>query len=156
GLPDTDVPVERLVDPVSIKYHGVHNRDAARTPMPWSSDDGAGFTRAGVEPWLPFGDLGAYNVADQRGDTPSTLHFTRDLLALRSEHHDLRAESSVDAGSHDDVWMYRRGDRTIVVLHLGPGEVSVPLPGPGRVLLDTHRTRDGESVSRVVDVEGWR
>jgi alpha-glucosidase len=156
GLPDTAVPVGRLVDPVSIMYHPVHNRDAARTPMPWADAPGAGFTDAGVEPWLPFGDLAAYNVADQRADAKSTLHFTRDLLALRREHDDLRAGEAVDAGSHDDVWMYRRGDRMLVVLHLGSERVSIPLPGSGRVLLDTHRTRDGECFARSVEIEGWR
>jgi len=158
GLPDTDVPFDRLVDPVSMRYYGVHNRDAARTPMPWSADAGAGFTTAGVEPWLPFGDLAAYNVTDQRADAGSTLQFTRDLLALRREHDDLHADSSDDAGSFDDVWMYRRGERMLVVLHLGEGRVSIPLPGPGpgRVLLDTQRTRDGDAVSQSVEVEGWR
>src|SRR3954451_22044234 len=156
GLPDTDVPVERLVDPVSVMYHPVHNRDAARTPMPWTADPGAGFTTEGVEPWLPFGVLAAYNVADQRADARSTLHFTRELLALRREHDDLRTGDFVDVGSAGNVWTYRRGDRLLVVLHLGPDRVSIPLPGPGRVLLDTHRTRDGEAASRSIEIEGWR
>jgi glycosidase len=124
--------------------------------MPWVDAPGAGFTEAGVEPWLPFGDLGAYNVADQRADTRSTLHFTRDLLALRREYDDLRAGDSVDAGSHDHVWMYRRGERMLVVLHLDAARVSIPVPGSGRVLLDTHRTREGECFARSVEVEGWR
>jgi len=156
GLPDSVIPVDRLVDPVSIMYQPVHNRDAARTPMPWSDDSGAGFTVAGVEPWLPFGDLAAYNVAAQRADTRSTLHFTRELLALRREHDDLRVGAYVDEGSHENVWTYRRGDRMLVVLHLGSERVSIPLPGSGRVLLDTHRTRDGECFVRSVEIEGWR
>jgi alpha-glucosidase len=141
---------------VSIMYHPVHNRDAARTPMPWTADPGAGFTTEGVEPWLPFGDLAAYNVADQRADARSTLHFTRELLALRREHDDLRTGDFVDVGSAGNVWTYRRGDRLLVVLHLGADRVSIPLPGPGRVLLDTHRTRDGEAASRSIEIEGWR
>ena len=36
---------------------------------------GGGFTDAGAEPWLPFGDLAAHNVADQREDPDSTLHL---------------------------------------------------------------------------------
>ena len=157
GLPDTEIPVDRLVDPVSILYHPVHNRDAARTPMPWSADTGAGFTVAGVEPWLPFGDLAAYNVADQRANPRSTLHFTRDLLALRREHADLRGGDAFDAGSHDNVWMYRRGERMLVVLHLGSEKLTIPMPSmSGRVLLDTHRTREGETCFRSIEVEGWR
>jgi alpha-glucosidase len=155
GLPDTVIPVERLVDPVSIMYQPVHNRDAARTPMPWSDEGGAGFTAAGVEPWLPFGDLAAYNVADQRADARSTLHFTRDLLALRREVASLRSGDFVDAGSSDHVWTYRRGEQTHVLLNLGPAAEAVPLPGSGVVLLDTQRTRDGEEVAESVELEGW-
>jgi alpha-glucosidase len=156
GLPDTVIPVDRLVDPVSIMYQPVHNRDAARTPMPWSDEPGAGFTAPGVEPWLPFGDLAAHNVAAQRSDERSTLHFVRTLLALRRDHEDLRAGNAVDAGSLDHVWMYRRGEQMLVVLHLDSARVAIPMPGPGRVLLDTHRTREGAGVSRSVEIEGWR
>jgi alpha-glucosidase len=156
GLPDTVIPVDRLVDPVSIMYQPVHNRDAARTPMPWTDDAGAGFTTAGVEPWLPCGDLAAYNVADQRADPRSTLHFTRALLALRREYAELRSGELIDVGSADDVWTYRRGEQLLVVLHLGSGRAAATMPGPGVVLLDTHGTREGETVSGSVEVEGWR
>ena len=124
--------------------------------MPWSDAPGAGFTAAGVEPWLPFGDLAAYNVAAQRADDRSTLHFTRDLLALRREHDDLRSGDYTDAGSSDAVWMYRRGERMLVLLHLDTERVEVPLPGSGRVLLDTHRRLDGERVEQSLAVDGWR
>ena len=79
-----------------------------------------------------------------------------EIAALRREHDDLRVGDVVDAGSYDNVWMYRRGERMLVVLHLGPELVSIPMPGPGRVLLDTHRTRDAECFSRSVEIEGWR
>jgi alpha-glucosidase len=155
GLPDSVIPVERLVDPVSIMYQPVHNRDAARTPMPWTGEAGGGFTTPGVEPWLPFGDLAAHNVADQRADEGSTLHFTRDLLALRRAHDDLRSGAFIDAGSYGQVWTYRRGELVHVVLNLGPKAESVPLPGPGRVLLDTRRAMDDEEVAHAVEVDGW-
>ncbi len=40
GMPDTDVPVERMLDPVTIALQPIHNRDAARTPMPWAPGPG--------------------------------------------------------------------------------------------------------------------
>ena len=58
-MSDTDVPPERMLDPVSVKFAPVLNRDAARTPMAWTGEPGAGFTEPGVEPWLPFGDVDA-------------------------------------------------------------------------------------------------
>ena len=58
GMPDTDIPVDRVLDPVGM-FHGPRvGRDGERTPMQWTGEPGAGFTRAGVEPWLPFGDVG--------------------------------------------------------------------------------------------------
>ena len=62
GMPDTDVPVERILDPVGV-FHGPRlGRDPERTPMHWSGEPGAGFSAPGVEPWLPYGDYAACNV----------------------------------------------------------------------------------------------
>lgn len=44
----------------------------------------AGFTAAGVRPWLPGGGSASGNVAVQRDDPGSVLRLCRDLLALRS------------------------------------------------------------------------
>ena len=56
GMPETEIPVERVLDPVG-KIHGPRiGRDGERTPMQWTDAPGAGFTARGVEPWLPFGD----------------------------------------------------------------------------------------------------
>ena len=68
GMLDTDVPKERLEDPVGRRLYPVYGRDPERTPMPWSPRPGAGFTAPNVEPWLPFGDIAACNVEDQRRD----------------------------------------------------------------------------------------
>ncbi len=58
-------------------------RDAGRTPMQWDASPSAGFTAAGVTPWLPFGD----NARSQRGrsadDPDRRCAWCRDLLALR-------------------------------------------------------------------------
>ena len=58
--------------------------------MPWRNVPGGGFTEAGVRPWLPFGDLAACNVEDQRSDPGSMLHLARDLIALRGATPDLQ------------------------------------------------------------------
>src|SRR5207245_7706177 len=60
--------IEDVCDPVGRtfwpRYKG---RDGVRRPMPWSSDPGAGFTRAA--PWLtPPSDAATRNVERQRGD----------------------------------------------------------------------------------------
>ncbi len=50
--------------------------------MPWRDVAGGGFTDPGVVPWLPFGDLAACNVEEQRADPDSMLNLARDLIAL--------------------------------------------------------------------------
>jgi alpha-glucosidase len=153
GMPDTDVPPDRMLDPVSIQYHPVLNRDAARTPMQWTGEAGAGFTPAGVEPWLPFGDLRACNVADQRTDPASTLHFTRDLIALRNELPDLRSGAYAELAAAGGLWAWRRGDQVVVALNFGDAEAT--LGGvTGTVRIATNRARDGETVDGSLTLGG--
>jgi alpha-glucosidase len=145
GLVDTPMTKDQLVDPVSSHFFPVFTRDGARTPMPWANVPGAGFTDAGVEPWLPFGDL-TQNVEDQRGDPDSFLSLCRDLVAVREVFPDLRtgAYASIDAPT--DVLAYRRGERTVVALNLGAGAAT--LDGiMGTVRIATRRARDGERVA---------
>ena len=106
--------------------------------MPWTSDGGW------HDPWLPLADT-SRNVEEQRADPTSTLHFTRDLIALRrrleSLHTGAYAELPAPAGS----WAWRRGDDVTVALNLGAEPVA--LPGvDGAITLSTNRSRDGEHV----------
>jgi alpha-glucosidase len=156
GMPDTEIPPDRIRDPVTRAFHGVVNRDAARTPMPWSSVPGGGFTRAGVEPWLPFGDLVECNVAAQRDDPNSVLRFVRDLLALRRAEPALREGDYADAGSRDTLWAFRRGARVLVALNLGPDTDELAIPGGrGRIAIATDRARDDEPLTERLALEGW-
>ncbi|MCZ7528328.1 MAG: alpha-amylase family glycosyl hydrolase [Acidimicrobiia bacterium] len=145
GLPDTDVPRERLRDPVSIALYPVFGRDPARTPMPWRPGPGAGFTDPGVEPWLPLGDRAAGTVEDQRDDPSSTLHLCRDLIRLRAEVPDLRREDYEPLPSPTGVWAYRRGPRVIVAANLGDEPAAVDGVS-GTVRIATRRDRDGTRV----------
>jgi alpha-glucosidase len=144
------VPLDRLLDPVTIELQPVLNRDAARTPMPWDPSDGAGFTELGVEPWLPFGDL-AWNVADQRDDPTSTLHFVRDVLALRRELDDLRGGAYATHTASGGLWAWRRGDGVVVAINLGDEAATVDNVS-GAIAIGTDRSRDGEKVDGSVRV----
>jgi alpha-glucosidase len=145
GMPDTDIPPERLLDPVSINLQGVLNRDAARTPMHWDDTDGAGFTTAEAEPWLPFGDVSSYNVAAQRDDPSSTLHFVRDLLTLRHELPDLRAGAYSPHAAPAGAWAWRRGDHVLAAFNAGPETATID-GVQGAIAIGTDRARDGEAV----------
>lgn len=91
GLPQADVPYDRLLDPEAIaNWPLTQGRDGARTPMPWTTTPPfAGFST--VEPWLPVDARHIVQaVAAQAADMDSTLAFTRQMIALRTAHAALR------------------------------------------------------------------
>ncbi len=94
GLPQAEVPFERLVDPEAIaNWPETLGRDGARTPMPWRADaPHAGFSTA--EPWLPVDPRHPPLAVDrQEQDDSSLLNLTRRLIALR------RAEPALRLGT---------------------------------------------------------
>jgi alpha-glucosidase len=127
ALADGDVPADRLQDPVP------ENRDGCRTPMPWTAEPAP-------DMWLPLTDT-SRNVEDQRADRGSTLHFVRDLIALRRGRDDLLDGGYATLPAPDGAWAWRRGDGTAVALNLSDTPVSVDLAGT--VLIGTDRARDG-------------
>ena len=118
GMVDTPLELEQLKDPVGIRFYPYDGRDPVRTPMQWANVPGAGFTDAGVEPWLPFGDLSC-NVADQRDDPESFLSLCRDVIAVRDAFPDLQTGGFESIDAPDGVLAYRRGERTLIALAIG-------------------------------------
>ncbi len=155
GLPDTDVPRDRLLDPVGIRFHPFAGRDPSRGPMPWSAAPGHGFSSdPAVEPWLPHGDAAAGNVADQRGDPDSMLALCRDLIGLRAAVPDLRVGAYETLPAGDGLWSWRRGDRIVVALNLA--DAGARLDGvTGIIRIGTRRVRDGERVDGVLTLGPW-
>jgi len=91
GLPQVDVPFDRLQDPEAIaNWPETLSRDGARTPMPWrSADENLGFSP--TDPWLPVGETHRVLAVDQQTDRRgSMLSFTRECLRLRSTNPALR------------------------------------------------------------------
>jgi alpha-glucosidase len=83
GLPDADVAKDQLRDPVSRLLPGLGlGRDPERSPMPWDTTVGYGFSLA--KPWLPFVRGAAeYSVAVQERQPDSTWQLYRHLIHLR-------------------------------------------------------------------------
>jgi alpha-glucosidase len=155
GMAEVALTREDLLDPVGIRgWPEEPGRDPCRTPMRWTSDPGAGFTGEGVRSWLPIGDAGAANVADQRSDPGSILHLVRDLIALRRDTPDLRSGPAADAEAPEGVWAWRRGSGTLVALNLSDVATETPVPS-GTILIGTDRRRDGEAVAEALRLEPW-
>ena len=155
GLPDGDVPPDRVVD--------VAGRDPERCPMPWrppsQAGAGAGFTEG--DPWLPvLAGAETLNAQTQDTDPRSTLWLTRRLLGLRRDFAELTAGDyrSVDAGA--DVFAFVRTTsegRLLVVLNFAtlPGTLTLQdLAGgeAGQLLLSTDATRGIGEVAGTLEI----
>lgn len=84
GLPQADVPFDRLRDPEAIaNWPHTLGRDGARTPMVWDNEMRyAGFSAN--EPWMPIPDSHlALAVSRQREHGDSTLAVFRRLIGMR-------------------------------------------------------------------------
>src|SRR5439155_289065 len=79
-------------------------RDPVRTPFPWASGTGRGFTTG--TPWLRFGE----NLPSegQRDDSGSMLSLYRGLLALRRAHAALALGGIEEVAAHGTVLTYTR------------------------------------------------
>ncbi len=101
-------------------------RDRCRTPLQWANAPNAGFSPAGVAPWLPVNPnyAAGVNVADQEDDPASLLNFYRRLLRVR------RATPALLGGEYvplhpnaeDYLAFLRRDSRQtcLVVLNMSP------------------------------------
>lgn len=108
-----------------------NGRDNARTPVQWSSDHAAGFTRA--TPWIAVNPNYTWlNAAAQYDDPQSVFNFYRRLIALRRER-DVIAVGTftrVDLG-HPAAFAFERSldeDRVLVAVNLSGAHIATALP----------------------------
>jgi len=145
GMLQADIPPERQQDPWGQRVAEL-GRDGERTPMQWDATPEAGFTKPGVEPWLPIVDPdGLHNVAAQLDDPNSRLEFYRRLLAIR------KTSSALQLGDYqtihvvpDEVFAYRRSyGHEVVEIYLNMGQSPVDVVAEGSLLVSTDRARSG-------------
>jgi alpha-glucosidase len=104
GLPDADVPFEKLQDPWGIAgWPATKGRDGCRTPMPWDTTPTAGFSTHA--PWLPIDprhrDL---SVAAK----PATLDIARALIDFRAASPALGAGAFKVRHAHSGILVFER------------------------------------------------
>jgi alpha-glucosidase len=92
GMRDIALTRDLIQDPVGKRYWPLHKgRDGCRAPMQWSAAPNAGFSPAGVRPWLPVHpNYLRRNVDAQQADPDSLLNWTKTLIAARHQHPVLR------------------------------------------------------------------
>lgn len=155
------IPRGRLRDPLGIKTWplGFLGRDPERTPMQWSAEPGAGFSRKGgspggaavsgagraarsqvaPEPWLPLNpDWRGRNVEAQLRDSSSVLNRYRELIALRRAQAALREGDLRFLDSGNDVLAYERrlgAEKILIALNFSSRSKTFESPTAGRLLL---------------------
>jgi alpha-glucosidase len=133
GLPQADVPYERLRDPEAIaNWPQTLGRDGGRTPMPWiAQDEFGGFS--GKEPWLPMpADHLDRAVSQQESDPASLLNWTRAMLALRRDTAALRLGRIHVLASPDPIVAFERiwdGQSVVCVFNLTNAAIRWTPPG---------------------------
>jgi alpha-glucosidase len=129
GLEQSYVPPELRQDPLWFNSgKTVEGRDGCRTPIPWSSGPGHGFTTG--TPWLPFGSDGT-SVQEQDTDPLSMLTFYRSAIALR--------RSLRDELGRDVTWLEREEGMLGFTRALGEEVFTCLLNAGPRVLADVPR-----------------
>ena len=109
GLPQVDIPFERLRDPEAIaNWPRTLSRDGARSPMPWEAESAnLGFSSA--EPWLPADDNHRELAVDRQQERPgSLLNFTRRCLKLREQTPALRHGSMRVTEAGEQLLVFER------------------------------------------------
>jgi alpha-glucosidase len=155
GLPDTEVPPGRLRDPVGIQdWPENPGRDGCRTPIPWTSETGGGFTAPSVDPWLPVAASPGGSVREQRGDPGSILRLTKDLIALRRASSDLSRGDYRTIPSPPGTWAYRRGGEILVAVGLSDSTSEITCPR-GSVVAATDPERIGSPVEGAFPIVGY-
>lgn len=151
GLPQADVPYERLLDPEAIaNWPLTQGRDGARTPMPWTTTlPFAGFTT--VEPWLPIDPQHVKRaVCAQQDHSSSVLSFTRQMVALRRSSMALKLGSIDFVATESGALVFKRqaeSETLVCVFNLGDQPIDDEVRGNSRVLVTLNgATGDGATL----------
>jgi alpha-glucosidase len=159
-MPNTPIPIDRMVDPQGINLGVERTRDVSRTPMQWDSEPYAGFST--VEPWLPLPkDYATRNVSSQSQDEHSILNLYCHLIWLR------RNSSALNGGAYhpletdsETVYAFLResdDEMQLVVLNFGndPLTTCLPLEGSGEIKLSTYLDRSDILPLGSISLRAW-
>ena len=98
--------------------------------MPWSDDDGAGFSS--VKPWLPIPNCHrALAVSHQEVDPESVLNGFRAFMSWRRTQEALRVGDIRFLDAPEPLLVFTRacaGRTTLVAMNLGAEATSIPVP----------------------------
>ncbi len=137
-----------------------NSRDKNRTPHQWANKANAGFSPAGVTPWLPVNPnyVEGVNVADQEGQPASLLNFYRQALHMRRQNPALiggECQPLLEDAENTLAFLRSSPEQVcLVALNMSP-ELNCPafdLPGKrAKLIFSTHARPDG--ILDLIDLE---
>ncbi|MGW7642371.1 glycoside hydrolase family 13 protein [Streptomyces bobili] len=128
GLPEADIPRERIQDPMHFRSGGTDpGRDGCRVPLPWkAASPYAGFG-SDAEPWLPQpAGWSAYAADRQAADPASMLSLYRTALRLRRTEPVLGDGALEWLPAPDGVLAFRRAPGLVCVVNLAGRPADLP------------------------------
>ncbi|MCX5386147.1 alpha-amylase family glycosyl hydrolase [Streptomyces sp. NBC_00083] len=136
GLPEADIPLDRIEDPMHFRSGGVDpGRDGCRVPLPWTGKPWA-------TPWLPQPADWARYAADRQGGVPSSmLALYRRALLLRRTQPGFGDGTLTWLEAPEGVLAFAREAGLCCVVNLG--DAPVPLPAHRSLLLASGPLADG-------------
>ncbi|WP_409526551.1 alpha-amylase family glycosyl hydrolase [Nitrincola sp. MINF-07-Sa-05] len=137
GLPEAEVPFERIQDPYGIPFWPeFKGRDGCRTPMVWQQAPQGGFSE--VEPWLPVDERHlALSVAQQEASEDSMLQAMRRFICWRREQPALlKGDLELLQNTGEMLcWIRRTPEQALLVaINLTSSELTQPYTGPVTLL----------------------
>jgi alpha-glucosidase len=150
GLPEAEVPFEKLQDPWGIAgWPATKGRDGCRTPMPWKDEVLAGFTKA-KEPWLPV-DARQRLIAAEKQEklAESMLHTTRKLIELRKSNPALTSGKFRVTEAADGVLVFERelgAERIRCIFNFTGRDTSRPCGSKPEVLWQVEAVLNGATL----------
>lgn len=135
GLPEAQVPFEKIVDPFGIEFWPVFKgRDGCRTPMAWENQDDLGFGSKHSLQWLPADQAHkSLAVSEQQNSVDSVLHFVQSILLWRKKNTSLLTGSIKWLESSDHVLFFERENKdqklTVVINFSEQNETSPNIKG---------------------------
>ena len=160
GMQQVAIAPEQVRDPFEKNVPGLGlGRDGCRTPMQWDASFNAGFSTA--SPWLPVADDFVHeNVANLNADKTSLLNLYKKLIEYRRQNPALMSGTYEPIAADKNLLIYVRRSgacSTIVMLNVGSEPVCVmsdTFAEGGEIKLSTFLDRDGEKISRSIDLRG--
>jgi alpha-glucosidase len=153
GMEQASLLPQQVRDPFERNVPGKGcGRDGCRTPMQWSKDLHAGFSK--TEPWLPVSsNLAKINVASAMANPNSIYHLHRRLIALRRSWPALSLGAFTPFAVSGAVLQYFRAfqdQRLLIALNLGDEPAEAKAPGGGAIVLSSSCDREHERVGELV------